>query len=118
MGILLKNESKYSDMLDIMDTLHQLVPKKNGSRKLKLGDREFDIEDEVIHQILFGGDQMTAARARGSLLIRGNATSDSTNLLGLLPVAEDWHAKVVFYRYDIHISTLIDILLPLLSIVY
>lgn len=41
-----------------------------------------------------GGDQMTAARARGSQRIRSNSERGKDRLEGLQPVVEDWHAKV------------------------
>lgn len=39
---------------------------------------------------------MTAARARSSRRIRSNSTRGKDRLEGLIPVAEDWHAKVCF----------------------
>ena len=85
-------------MIDIMDSLHKYVPKKTTSSVLRVGNEEFPIVDEKIHQILFGGDQKTAARARGSIIIRSNSNTDSTKLLGLYPVIEDWHGKVIFLQ--------------------
>ena len=42
---------------------------------------------------LFGGDQLTVARAIGAQRIRSN--SDGAGCLeGLIPVVEDWHANV------------------------
>ena len=43
--------------------------------------------------VLLGGDHLTAARARGA-----NKTKDAptSRLEGLVPVAEDWHTKVIF----------------------
>ena len=49
---------------------------------------------EVQHQLLFGGDQLTASRARGCKAIRMNSATDTEKLCGLIPVAEDWHTKV------------------------
>ena len=42
-----------------------------------------------IHHILFGGDQLTVAR-------RQRQTSETAmgRMKGLIPVVEDWHAKV------------------------
>ena len=37
---------------------------------------------------------LTAKRARGSKHIRSNSLRGLDRLEGLLPVAEDWHAKV------------------------
>ena len=45
---------------------------------------------------LFGGDQLTAKRARGSQMIRSNSITSSEQINGLLPTAEDWHTKLCF----------------------
>ena len=50
----------------------------------------------AFHRILFGGNQLTAKRARGKVRIRKNSTNSADRLEGLLPVSEDWHTKVVF----------------------
>ena len=44
-----------------------------------------------------GGDQMTAARTRGSQRIRSNSETDVERLEGFTAVVEDWHAKVAFW---------------------
>ena len=41
-----------------------------------------------------GGDQMTAAQARGSQRVRSNSERGKDRFEGLQPVVEDWHAKV------------------------
>ena len=41
-----------------------------------------------------GGDQVTAARARGCQRVRSNSERGRDRLEGLQPVCEDWHAKV------------------------
>ena len=65
---MLKSESKYEDMVDIMTNLHQYVPTKTSVSKSTVpgSDEEVEIVEDTFHTILFGGDQMTAARARGS----------------------------------------------------
>jgi len=56
------------------------------------------LPNDDFHHILFGGDQLTAARARGSLRIRSNAERSMHRLEGLIPTSEDWHTKVVFIQ--------------------
>ena len=46
------------------------------------------------HKLLFGGDQLTAVRARSAIRNVANGDSTSTKLLGLVPVIEDWHTKM------------------------
>ena len=40
-----------------------------------------------------GGDQLTAARVRGSQRVRNNGQRGLDRLEGVAPVVEDWHAK-------------------------
>ena len=48
--------------------------------------------------VLFGGDQLTVAHARGAQTVLGNSHNESDCLEGLVPVVEDWHAKVTFMK--------------------
>ena len=59
------------------------------------------VQDPHVHLLMWfaelvhtGGDQMTAARARGSQRVRSNSERGKDRLEGLQPVVEDWHAKV------------------------
>ena len=79
-----------------MGHLHQYVPMSLSSGNATVPHS--DVTEEHLHPLLFGGDQLTAARARVSLLIRRNSTKPSTCFEGLIPVCEDWHTKVVFLR--------------------
>ena len=47
-----------------------------------------------MHCILFGGDQLTAARAHSAKRHVANADSNTGKLHGLIPVTEDWHTKM------------------------
>ena len=89
----MKNENKYSEMIDIMSQLHQYVPVVEMTT-----DQGVDVTDkpysERIHPLLFGGDQLTAARARGCQELRINSDTNTGRLRGLVPVAEDWHTTV------------------------
>ena len=46
--------------------------------------------------VFVGGDQLTAARARGSQCVRSNSERGKDQLQGLQAVVEDWHCKVCF----------------------
>ena len=59
------------------------------------------IEHDTFHKILFGGDQLTVARARGSQRIRINSETGVDRLQGLVPVAEDWHTLVILLGVSI-----------------
>ena len=56
------------------------------------------VEIDYFHPILFGGDQMTCVRIRGAQGIRENAISGRARFEGVVPVVEDWHAKVCFMQ--------------------
>ena len=50
---------------------------------------------DVVYVYMFsGGDQLTAARARSGQRIRSNSLRGKDRLEGMVPVIEDWHAKV------------------------
>ena len=57
--------------------------------------------DDRFHRILFGGDQLTTARADGSLEVRRNSIRAKQSLRGLIPVTEDWHTKKIFLSVSI-----------------
>ena len=48
------------------------------------------------HQVLLGGNQLTVARARSAIRSVGNSDSSSQKLSGVIPVVEDWHAKLTY----------------------
>ena len=49
--------------------------------------------DVNIDHIQIGGDQLTAARIRGSQKMLSNSESGKEHLEGLIPVIEDWHTN-------------------------
>ncbi len=88
--ILPKSETKHEDMISILDTLHQYVPTTSTIQSIE----SIEVSVDHFHYTLFGGDMLTTARARGSKKIRSNSERGKDRLEGLLPVTEDWHAKV------------------------
>ena len=54
------------------------------------------IEKAKVHSILLGGDQLTAARARHSIKAKINSQTPAKQLIGIIPVMEDWHTKANF----------------------
>ena len=50
----------------------------------------------------FGGDQLTATRARGAKRPKMNGITPVSRLEGLSPCAEDWHARMNFLEVHIH----------------
>ena len=90
-----------------MEELHKYVPANKKPASLTLPDgSSLDYEDTRFFNVLFGGDQLTVARARGAKALRANHETATDRLEGLSPVVEDWHArqtlmKVRYKYYDI-----------------
>ena len=78
LDVLMKNEAKHKDMLDIMETLQDY-----------LGE---DYPDD--RPVLSGGDQLTCERQVGAQrhMMCGNTVRERQELLK--PVTEDWHCLV------------------------
>ena len=110
LGILLKDEIKYEDMLVIMEQLQDYVPSTTSCTKQVLPDsgREVQVVKDNFHPVLFGGDQLTVARARGTQRIRTNSDREKDGLKGLVPVCEDWHAKLCLLQVRNHSCIEID----------
>jgi len=72
-------------MIEIMENLHAYVP---------IAPSSGDVEEKHLKKVLFGGDQLTVARARTAQHTRINSDSHSDALHGLVPFAADWHAEL------------------------
>ena len=96
LGVLSKNENKRDDMVEIMSHLHQYVPSVAYLENFSIQGMGVSVQvpRAILHKILFGGDQLTAARARAAQRIRVNSTSPQEKLEGLIPCSEDWHTKL------------------------
>ena len=107
--MLLKSENNYDDMIDIMDHLHKYVPSLHTTEDVTFHSTgEHAVAHKVdFHPIIFGGDQLTVKRARGGQKIRSNSKTEDHKLGGLVPVAEDWHAKVVLLEVRHHLHWLV-----------
>lgn len=88
------DENKLSEMCLIMDAHHKYVPTcvAEGVATLPTGTT-VSFDKTTFHDILFGGDQLTVARARGTKGLRHTEDSGVDRLDGLVPVIEDWHAR-------------------------
>ena len=87
------------------------VPKKTETVNIDLlitGDHL----EASFHTVVFGGDQLTAKRARGSQMIRSNSITSSHKISSLLSIAEDWHAKLCFLEVSEKIVSGIFMILP------
>ena len=80
LDVLMKNEAKHKDMLDIMRLLQDY-----------LGDNYPDNR-----QVLSGGDQMTCERQVAAQRHMMDGNTEEERLEHLKPVIEDWHCLVTF----------------------
>ena len=99
-GILPKNEHKSSDMVEILSHLHQYVPMLEYTQDTNVPGTMVTatVTKAFVHPILVGGDQLTVARARTACKAIANEDTPALRLEGLVPVAEDWHTKVIFLK--------------------
>ena len=98
LGVLLKNENKGSDMVEILAHLHQYVPTRDYEEEVYIRsiNETVAVHKSEVRRLLFGGDQLTAARAHSALKAMSNATTATKRLEGIVPVVEDWHTQVCF----------------------
>ncbi len=82
-----------------MEKLHQYVPKteSEGIYTLPTGET-ITYDDTKFHQILFGGDQLTVARARSAQVLRSTHDSAVSRLSGLEAVVEDFHCRMTLMK--------------------
>lgn len=94
--MVLKNENKSDDMVDIMKHMHQYVPyDEYEEEQMVEGIAEtVTVTKASAYPILFGGDQLTAARARSARKAKVNSVVPAKRFHGLIPVAEDWHTRM------------------------
>ena len=80
-------------MTEILEQLQTYVPSINCEVTIpEMGV----VQDKQFLTTLVGGDYLSVARCRGAQLIRSTSELMKHTLAGILPVAEDWHAKVCF----------------------
>lgn len=92
--MLAKDETKHVDMMDILEDYKKYIPSKVVILKDPI-PQEDTTEDKSYVTTLLGGDYLSVARAREAQYIRSSSERREDKLDGMLPVAEDWHAKVV-----------------------
>lgn len=99
----MKNEAKYDDMIDIMINLHKYVLSATATQVSAVNGNEHSYNNDVLYPLCLGGDQMSAARYRGSAVIQGQSTTAVKRLEGLVAVNEDWHSQVTLLKVHVTI---------------
>lgn len=86
-------------MCKIMERHHKYIPMVTRMRKETFGNGEsIEIPEADMWLTLFGGDQLTVARARGAIAIRHGHELPEEQLKGLIPVLEDWHTRMTLMK--------------------
>lgn len=81
-------------MIDILLKVHEYIPVQ--PKEVVDEQTQQKVAADLLHRVLFGGDQMTRKRAETAIELRQNSTTPVAQLKGVIPVCEDWHAKRVF----------------------
>ena len=106
----LKNEAYLVEMAQIMDGFNQYIPSEESLQTLNVNGTDHTYDGSKLMQILFFGDQLTVARARGASTLREPQMKCLDRLEGFVPTIADWHARmcllqVCFLWYFIHVTT-------------
>ena len=93
-------------MVKIMSALQKYVPSTSENKTFVVDGEVTTVNDVTFWPILFGGDQLTAVRARGAQALRCTHDTSTDRIDGLFPVIEDWHARVTLAKVFIlvHVS--------------
>ena len=79
-----------------LESIHKYVPAISEERSIVMFDGTvLKYTETNMWQILFGGDQLTVACARCAIDIRFTHDSEADRLHGVIPVLEDWHARMI-----------------------
>ena len=99
LGVLLHNENKLDEMGKILAHYMKLVPTVEAEGHLRLPTGSvIDFDDTRFSSILFGGDQLTIARIRGTQALRDTQDKCVDRFEGLHPVVEDWHSRMTLMK--------------------
>jgi hypothetical protein len=59
---------------------------------------KIDMIKTDVREVVFGGDQLTAAQTRGASAIRANHETSLQQLKDLFPVIENWHTRMTLMK--------------------
>lgn len=119
----LLNENHLSEMCKIMENLQEYVPSVSREEILEVANQTVTLEEVTCLPVLLGGDQLTTARARGAQAIRSSHDNARDRLEKLVPVIEDWHArltlaKVFINHYLMHILSFLTFVVLYLKAIW
>ena len=83
----------------IIEHYMTFVPTLPGEGHYKLPNgSSMRFDATTFFPILFGGDQLTVARMRGTQSLRDTQDKPFDRLEGVHPVVEDWHTRMTFLK--------------------
>ena len=103
--MLLHDENNLDGKNSILHHFMKYVPTLTREGEMPLPDENiFTLDDTTFSNILFGGDQLTAARMRETqaLIILPKTLTD--RLDGVIPVLEDWYSRMALVDVSFVIS--------------
>jgi len=84
------------EMSNIMEVLHKYVPTHASEGQFALPNGStLSYDNTTFFEILLGGDQLTVVHVSGVQSLRIGHETAMDRLEGLVPVVEDWHARVI-----------------------
>lgn len=99
LGVLLHNENKLDEMGKILAHYMKLVPTVEVEGRLQLPNGSvINFDDTRFFSTLFGGDQLTVARIRGTQVLRDTQDKCVDRFDGVIPVVEDWHLRMTLMK--------------------
>lgn len=90
----MQNENILEEMMSILNKLHVYVPCNERTTTDEVTQKE--VRTDLLHKLLFGGDQLTRKRAQAAKDASQNHITPAGRLEGFIPIFEDWHAKKIF----------------------
>ena len=104
LGVQLQNENQLEQMANILEEVHEkYVPTLPSEGSVTLPDGSSRMYDNTtFHKLLFGGDQLTVACARGAIEFRSLHAKSLHCLEGVTPVVEDWHTRMTLMKVYIN----------------
>ena len=83
----------------ILDYYMKLVPTLKAEQCVSLPNGSVvNTDNTQFFSILFGGDQLTVARMRGTQALRDTHDTAVDRCEGITPVIEDWHARMALLK--------------------
>ena len=95
--MITKNEMYTKEIIGIMTEMQKYTPSIKKTATVLVADREYQVKHDVLHPLLFGGDQLTVKNACSAQTAK---SAEPLELGRLVPVFEDWYARVALLNVN------------------